>query len=196
MNQDIVPADKELRRKFMVFLIFSVIAVLFVAPYFNDYMNQIKQISKQNPDLAFRKSMLLLKITLGFVFLILVSIGIYSVVIARKVLKSGQYPPPGMRVIRDTRLRTGTQAKMAAISLIILSCVLVIFAVFFVYWPYAFEKTMLKKKNSNEGMNTFIKKEVTRNEGIKDSNVLRALVKPDLLFSHGRRECGKGKSSF
>jgi uncharacterized BrkB/YihY/UPF0761 family membrane protein len=193
MNQDIVPADKDLRRKFLFFLIFSVIAILFAAPYFNDYMQQIKQISKENPDLAARKAMFLLKISLGFVFLTLVTTGIYSVIIARKVLKSGQYPPPGMRVIRDTKLRTGRQAKIAAISLITLSCVLVISALFFLCWPYAFEKTILKKKSSHERMSTFLGKEVKRNEGFENSNAFRNLFKSHLLFSHRSRKRGKGE---
>jgi len=194
MSQEIVPADKDLRRKFLFVLIFSVIAILFVVPYFNDYMQQIKQIS--SPDLAFRKSMFLFKITLGLVFLILAGLGTYSASIARKVLKSGQFPPPGMRVIRDTTLRTGAQAKMAAISLITLSCVLVIFALFFLCWPYAFEKTILKKKGSNEKMYAFLWKEVGPNEGLENSDAFRGFFRSHLLLGHGSGERGKGKSSF
>jgi Tfp pilus assembly protein PilX len=58
-----------------------------------------------------------------------------------------------MRVIRETRLRRGTQAKMAGISLIILSCILIVLALFFLYWPYTFEKTVLKKKSSDSKRN-------------------------------------------
>jgi hypothetical protein len=63
-----------------------------------------------------------------------------------------------MRVIRDTRLRTGNQAKRAAISLIVLASILVVVAFFFLYWPYAYEKTLLKKKGSGEKINLIIKK--------------------------------------
>jgi len=156
MNTGVLPADKNLRRKFFIFLELFTIAVILVVPYFNDYIDQIKQISKENPDLAFKKSILLLKITLGFVFWSLLITGTYLIVIARKVLKSSQYPPPGMRVIRDTRLRTGTQAKMVAISLIALSCILMVLGLFFLYWPYAFEKPVLKKKSSNAKMDLLI----------------------------------------
>lgn len=194
MNQDIVPADKDLRRKFIVFLIFSVIVILLAAPYFNDYMQQIKQIS--SPDLALRKLMFLLKITLGFVFLILASLGIYSAIIARKVLKSGQFPPPGMKVVRDTTLRTGAQAKMAAIFLLILSCVLVSFALFFLYWPYAFERTILKKKSSSERMNTFIWREVLQSEGFKNRNTFRDCFRSHPLLSHRSGQRGEGEGPF
>jgi uncharacterized membrane protein len=154
MNQDIVPADKNLRKKFFIFLGLSVIAVLIIVPYFNGYLEQIKQAFKENPEVAFKKSMFVLKTTLSFVSLLLVMAGIYSMSLARRTLKSGQYPPPGMKVIRDTRLRTGTQAKRAGISLIALSCILIIFACFFLYWPYAFEKTVSKKKSSDTKRNT------------------------------------------
>ena len=149
MNSGIVPADKNLRKKFFIFLGLLVIAVFIILPYFNKYLEQIKQVSNENPEAAFKKSMFVLKATLGFVSFLLVMTGIYSMSLARRTLKSGQYPPPGMRVIRDTRLRTGTQAKRAGILLIALSWILIIFACFFLYWPYAFEKTVSKKKSSD-----------------------------------------------
>ena len=158
MNQDIVPADKNLRKKFFIFLGLSVIAVLIIVPYFNEYLEQIKQVFKENPEVAFKKSMFVLKVSLSLVSLLLVMTGIYLMVLARKTLRSGQYPPPGMRVIRDTRLRTGAQARRASISLIVISCILIVFAFFFLYWPYAFEKTLLKKKSSNEKILMTIKK--------------------------------------
>jgi 1,4-dihydroxy-2-naphthoate octaprenyltransferase len=153
MNQDVVPADKNLRKKFFIFLGLSVIAVLIIVPYFNGYLEEIKQVFKENPEVAFKKSMFVLKATLSFVSLLLVMAGIYSMFLARRTLKCGQYPPPGMKAIRDTRLRTGTQAKRAGISLIALSCILIIFACFFLYWPNAFEKTVLKKKSSDTKRN-------------------------------------------
>jgi hypothetical protein len=146
MDQDIIPADKNLRKKFFIFLGLVTMAVILVAPYMNDYIDQIKQMSKENPDLAFKKSIFTLKVSLGLVSILLLMAGVYLISLARNTLKSGQYPPPGMRVIRETRLRTGMQAKMAGISLIILSRILIIIAFFFFYFPMAFERTVLKKK--------------------------------------------------
>jgi len=147
MNQDIVPADKSLRKKFIIFFVLFTIAVLLIVPYFNDYIEQIKQISKENPELAFKKSMFMLKLTLGIVSFLLLMTGVYFIILARRTFKSGQYPPPGMRMIRETKLRTGTQAKKAALSLIVLSCILIILAFFFLYFPWAFEKTIGQKRH-------------------------------------------------
>lgn len=187
MDTGVIPADKELRRKFILFLVLVTIAFLVLEPHIKGYIDQIDQLSKKNPELAVKKAMLLLKWSMGVVFLLLLGMGAYSILLARRTLKSGQYPPPGMRVIRDTRLRTGTQAKMAAVSLIVLSSVLIVFALFFLYWPYAFEKTLLKKKSSNERMNTFLGKEVKQNEAFENSNTFRDLFRSHLLFSHGSR---------
>jgi hypothetical protein len=153
MNQDIVPADKNLRKKFFIFLGLSVITVLIIVPYFNEYLEQIRQVFKENPEVAFKKSMFVLKATLSFVSLLLVMTGIYLMVLARRTLRSGQYPPPGMRVIRDTRLRTGNQVKKVALSLIVLSCMLIILAFFFLYFPWAFEKTIGQKKHGKMKLN-------------------------------------------
>jgi hypothetical protein len=153
MEQDVVQADKELRRKFILFLILFAMIVILVEPTLNRYIEEIKQTSEKNPGLAFKKSVVALKVSLGLVSFLLLIVGIYFIALARRTFKSGQYPPPGMRVIRNTRLRTGTRAERAGISLLVFSCIFIIFACFFLYWPYAFEKTVSKKKSSDTKRN-------------------------------------------
>ena len=158
MDQDMVRADKSLRKKLILFLILFTIIVILIQPTINRYIEQIKETSEKDPELAFKKSMVALKVSLGLVSFLLLMAGVYFIALARRTFKSGQYPPPGMRVIRDTRLRTGIQAKRAGISLIALSCILILFACFFLYWPYAFEKKVLKKKSFGEKIMTTVKK--------------------------------------
>ena len=153
MDTDLIPADKVLRKKVILFLLVVILASIVLEPHFKAYMHQVSQLSKKDPELALEKTMLLLKWSLRLVFLSLLGMGVYLIVLARRTFRSGQYPPPGMRVIRDTRLRTGNQANRAAISLIVLASFLIVAAFFFLYWPYAFEKTLLKKKGSNEKIN-------------------------------------------
>jgi len=158
MDQDMVRADKSLRKKFILFLILFTIIVILIEPTINRYIEQIKETSEKDPELSLKKSMVALKVSLGLVSFLLLMTGVYFIALVRRTFKSGQYSPPGMRVIRDTRLRTGTQAKRAGISLIALSCIFIIFACFFLYWPYAFEKTVLKKKSSGEKIMMTVKK--------------------------------------
>lgn len=158
MDSDFIPADKALRKKVILFLLIVILAFLVLEPHFEAYIHQIDQLSKKDPELALEKTMLLLKWSMRVVFLSLVGMGVYLILLARRTLRSGQYPPPGVRVIRDTKLRAGNQAKRAAISLIVLASFLIVVAFFFLYWPYAFEKTILKKKGSNEKINMIVKK--------------------------------------
>ena len=196
MNTGVIPADKELRKKFIIFLVLVTIAFIAFKPHIKGYMDQIDQLSKKNPELAYKKTMLLLKWSMGVVFILLLSMGVYLSLLARRTLRSGQYPPPGMRVIRDTRLRTGNQAKRAAISLIVLASILIVVAFFFLYWPYAFEKTLLKKKGSNEKINLIVKKGGKSYEGVKDSFVCNGFFHSDVYPGLGSRKCRKGKDSF
>jgi hypothetical protein len=53
----------------------------------------------------------------------------------------------------------GTDAKIAGISLIILSCILILVAFFFFYFPIAFERSVLKKKGPD------IMREIPEKEG-------------------------------
>jgi len=195
MNQDILLADKNLRRNFFIFLGLLTMAGILLAPHFNEYVEQIKQISKENPELAFKKSMTALKVSLGLVFLLLLMIGIYLILLARRTLKSGRYPPPGMRVIRDTRLRTRTQARRGAIFLVALSSILIVVALFFLYWPYAFEKTLLKKKSPTEKMTYSFREEVKQMKGLKIA--MLCVISSGLIFSLAiAANVEKGKALF
>ncbi|MEJ2468324.1 MAG: hypothetical protein P8Y51_04510 [Campylobacterales bacterium] len=44
-------------------------------------------------------------------FLPLLPAGFYVIRFGRNVLRSGRFPPPGTKVIRETRVRTGKKAK-------------------------------------------------------------------------------------
>ncbi len=158
MDTDLISADNALRKKFFLILVIVVLASIVLEPHLKAYMHQIDQLSKKDPELALEKTKLLLKWSMRVVFAALAGMGTYLILLARRTLRSGKYPPPGMRVIRDTRLRTGNQAKRAAVSLIFLASFLIVVAFFFLYWPYAFERTLLKKQGSNEKMDIFMKK--------------------------------------
>jgi len=69
MNIDVIPADKELRKKFIIILVIVILASIVLEPHFEAYMDQISQLSKKDPELAIRKTMLLLKWSLRVVFL-------------------------------------------------------------------------------------------------------------------------------
>jgi hypothetical protein len=93
---------------------------------------------------------------MGLGSLPVLGLAVYQILLARRVLKSGQFPPPGMRVVRDTKIKTGGKAKKVAISLIVLSSIVIVITLFLVYWPYALEKTLLKKKTFKKQTSTHL----------------------------------------
>jgi low temperature requirement protein LtrA len=156
MNQDLLPADKEFRKRFIIFLVLVVIVFAVAILSMKNYLDQMAPLTRENPDLGAKKVILLLKWWLGLGSLPILGLGLYQILLARRVLKSGQFPPPGMKVVRDTKIRTGNKAKKTAIALIVLSSIVIAITLFLVYWPYALEKKLLKKKNLREQTSTYL----------------------------------------
>jgi len=150
MSQDIVPADKEFRKRFIVFLMLIVIVFVVTIVSMKSYLDQMEQLRREDPGLAGKKVVLLLKWWMGLGSLPVLGLAVYQIILARRILKSGRFPPPGMKVIRDTKIQTGAKAKKVAISLIALSSIIIVIILFLVYLPYAFEKKLLKKSSAVE----------------------------------------------
>jgi hypothetical protein len=156
MNQDIVPADKEFRKRFIIFLVLIVIVFVVTILSMKSYLDQVAQLTRENPDLAAKKVMFLLKWWMGLGSLPILGLAVYQILLARRVLNSGQFPPPGMKVVRDTKIRTGGRAKKVALSLIVLSSIIIVTTIFLVYWPYALEKKLLNKSRFKKQTSTHL----------------------------------------
>ena len=117
-SDEIIPADKGLRKKTVIGIIGIVLAAMVVGPYVNGYLADLRQEGVERPELATLKMISLMKWVLGSAALLITLTGVYLLVIAFRALKAGRYPPPGMKVIKDTRVKTGRQAKIMAYLLI------------------------------------------------------------------------------
>ena len=160
MHQDIVAADKELRKKIIIFLLLVTIAVVVTGSYLENYLDQIEQQSQKDPELASEKIMFVFRLCTGLVFLLLLCMGIYLILLARRTLRSGQYPPPGMKVIRDTRIRTGAEVKSITVLMFFSSVILIIFAFLVLYFPWAFENKLKKRRASGIKRSTGIEQRI------------------------------------
>jgi hypothetical protein len=67
---------------------------------------------------------------------------IYFIIIGAKTYRSQQFPPPGLKVIKDTKLTRGKKAKNYALGLWIFAVALMIFAVAFTVLLNNFIKTI------------------------------------------------------
>ena len=141
MNQEIIRADKRHRRKFFVIyiLLVSLGAVLFewVVPWGKEYLQRL------DPETALS----VVKIALVVMFLSIVPFGLYLWKFGRKVMEHQRFPPPGVKVIRDTRLIEGEKAKVRGQVMVVLALILIVVGLFAaVYTPY-----ILHKANKTEG---------------------------------------------
>lgn len=139
----ILKTDLEYRRK-LIFL-YAVAIVLGFAiiqwglPAFDSFIKQKK------PSEAIR----VLVVFVGLLFLSILPLSMYMFHHARRILRTGQYPPAGAKVIRDTEIFEGEPARRKAHIIIVFSLFLGMVALFgALYFPYSLTK-LFSSKNIN-----------------------------------------------
>jgi hypothetical protein len=126
MPQDMVPADKNLRKKIIFLLVFFVLGIMLLSPYLNSRLADWRQAAAENPETALARYSPLIKWLLGITALMVSAASTYLIVVAIRILRTDRYPPPGLKVIRDTRLQTGRRAKITAYVLLVNSIVMIV----------------------------------------------------------------------
>ncbi len=115
MDPLIVPADRDLRKTVLIVLLFLALVAAVCVPTLRSEFDEIESMAAEDPEAAISR---VKGIVTGITFLnAIVSLvfAAYFLSLALKIHRSAQYPPPGMRVIRDTRLRRGSEAKRMAL---------------------------------------------------------------------------------
>jgi len=135
MTQRTVRADKSYRRKVLIFcgLLLLLVAALiaWILPWSTEYL------LRQEPEIALRVA----RGVLVVMFLSFVPIGLCLFVLGRKIVKHERFPPPGVKVIKDTRLVEGEKAKVQGRVLVALGIILILFGLSgAVYFPYVHHK--------------------------------------------------------
>jgi uncharacterized membrane protein len=67
-----------------------------------------------------------MKVVLIVMFLSIIPMALCLLAFGRKVLASGQFPPPGVKVIKDTRIIQGEKARVRGRMLAFLSIILMV----------------------------------------------------------------------
>ena len=87
------------------------------------------------------RGLLGINVALVLMFLSIIPIALYIWGFGRKVIRLERFPPPGVKVIRDTKLILGPKARARGRMLIVLSVLLLIFSlVGALYTHYMFGK--------------------------------------------------------
>ena len=120
MNKDIIRADKKYRNKALgLIILFGLLGVGFIIwglPSGMKYLNRLE------PQTAF----LIIDLVLVFIMLSMVPIGIFLFKLSRTILKHQCFPPPGMKVIKDTPIVKGKKAKVKGQILLFISILFMI----------------------------------------------------------------------
>jgi len=112
MQNNTITVDYQRRRTklglYLLVIAYVALLLFWGFPVFNDYLKQA-----HDPALALKW----LKVVIIFVLTPFVVISVAGFGIGRQTLTSGQYPPPGTIVLRNTEVITGVKTKYIAILL-------------------------------------------------------------------------------
>ena len=105
MTDQVIPADPVLRRRAVSLLLAGTVIGMLALTIVSAHLRQVSSVA------------ILQRWLWGAVALASgggIAFGAYLVWLARQVLLAGQFPPPGRRVIRETRVRRGRAARQIA----------------------------------------------------------------------------------
>jgi hypothetical protein len=113
-SQEIEKANPSERRKVLLLLVAvgacGIAAILGI----QWYIGQVLELNKEDPEAAFRKLSFVAKLVAVVISMSLILFAAWLGRLSRKVYRSGRFPPPGAKVVRDTRIVTGPSAKIRA----------------------------------------------------------------------------------
>jgi len=110
-NQIIIEADKKYRNRMLLVALILIIIGFFIIQCFQTLSNKLSALAEESPELAIQKAENSYKIIFFVMFVLSLILCIYLYRLGTSILKSGQFPPPGIKVIRDTKLETGKKAR-------------------------------------------------------------------------------------
>ena len=120
MDKDIVHADKKYRNIalglcFLLGLL-GIVLIIWGLPPGMEYLKGLE------PKTAF----LIIELVLLLIMLSMVPIGLFIFNLSRKIIKHECFPPPGMKVIKDTPIEKGKKAKVKGQILLFISLLFMI----------------------------------------------------------------------
>jgi hypothetical protein len=113
-------------------------------PYWAQLLRDARILGETRPELAVKRLVFYARVILGGGLMLLGILGAILIRVAVRTIQSGRFPPPGMKVLRDTPIITGNGAKLRAILLVAVTFVLVTSQVFLSFClPKTLEKIVV-----------------------------------------------------
>lgn len=117
MPPPLISADPQLRARLLVWgtcVVGMGIGCLF---FLKGRLDRLAALSTAAPELAAEQFQRLAVRVAALLLVLTGAVGSLGSYLALRILRTGQYPPPGLRVVRDTPLRTGRPARRVALLL-------------------------------------------------------------------------------
>ncbi len=142
-NEKIIKTDKNFRKKILLITLFLIVAGIVFIFYFQNYLAGIKLLAEEYPELALQRIIYSMKIIIFMLMIIFAGAGIYFLRLGILTMKTSQFPPPRVKVIKDTRLIEGKNAVRKGVIIIILSLLFIISGILLPIQYYNIMRTIL-----------------------------------------------------
>ncbi len=123
---EIVPADAK-QRKLVLLAVAAILVVSAAALWWLDRrLDVVDRLAEDNLAAAAERARALVGTVVLFAGVVIVGLGMWLFRLGVLINRSGRFPPPGMKVIRDTVVRTDSRARFLANAALVASLLTVL----------------------------------------------------------------------
>jgi hypothetical protein len=126
--REILEADARRRRLALLLAIMAALAGAALLVYLQYALQQLAILSRSDPDLAMARVLMAVRLLAAALMVSVPALGAYLFRQGRRIRRAGQYPLPGVRVVRATPVVTGPGALVRGRLLQVLAVVLALIA--------------------------------------------------------------------
>lgn len=126
MSDKVVLADKDLKKKVVIGIVLFGILGMGMIQGMIFYLEELKSLATTDLESAIDRLKNVLMAVAVINAFISIGVGWHLVRIAVRTWKTERYPPEGMRVVKDTKVKTGSKAKGVAVVGLVLAVVVIL----------------------------------------------------------------------
>jgi hypothetical protein len=126
MYEPFLSADRALRKQVLLWSLVAAVLGLAIIRYVALYLDDLTALQLTDPHLTAEKYAQLVLLLAASNALVSCGLGGVLIYFSSRVLRSRQFPPPGMKVLWDTHLRTGSEAKFIAVTALAIASILIV----------------------------------------------------------------------
>jgi hypothetical protein len=136
-QDEVLHADRRVRKDAVLGLfLVAVVGSLAIGWVLNVVLDNLERTAAVDPQLAIEWARTLLASVIGTIAALGLATGVHTVRFAARVMESAQFPPPGTRVLNDTRIRQGSSARALGRVQSVLGIAIVAVSVLLLVWTF------------------------------------------------------------